>query len=364
MSHVLLGGDEQQVTELRFLLLKWGVTVGQLPFADDVPTVLDCDAVVLRGKFDEYRDACLGAVPDGSGGAAGPAAPLIFINSDGVPLAELPPQWLVLGDQDQHGAELRLALRSSLNQARDLRGEAAGLGVDSQHQESDSYLHFLGHELRSPLTAIKTSLEVLEGELGGLDRNDSPHRAELKMVDIALRNVRRLHQTVEWSQDLLAAGTCAESLEVQDITVQDLADQLQDVGAASVATDAGGLEVQTDACLVKSLVTQMTRAVSMACPNSPVAIQLGIDPEADHLLQLVVAATDGEHGVVPAAAHATRLVKPADCGEPSDELERLARFMVAPRLVEALDGSLGTLTVAGDRPALVLSLNLSAVPAY
>jgi len=56
-------------------------------------------------------------------------------------------------------------------------------------------------------------------------------------------------------------------------------------------------------------------------------------------------------------------VKPADWNEPSDELARLARFMVTPQLVEVLGGSLATLTLAGDRPALVLNLNCSAVPA-
>ncbi len=360
MSHVLLGGDEQQVTELRFLLAKWGVTVGQLPFVDDVPTVLDCDAVILQGNFEEFRDACLGTVPDGSRGAAAPAAPLIFINSADLSLTELPAQWLVLAGTDRHGAELRLALRSSLNRASELRREVVGEGVAGGHQESDSYLHFLGHELRSPLTAIKTSLEVLEGEMGGMGAEGVAADPKLKMVDIALRNVRRLHQTVEWSQDLLAANAGAGPVDWQQVAIDEIVGHWHGAGEVSVAEGLRDLEVQTDARLLSSVVTQMSRAVSMACPNSPIAIRLEENPAQEFGLQLIVAAADGEHELAAAASHRTRLVNATAGVDPADELERLARFMVAPQLVETLAATLVILTVAKDRPAL--ALNLSAAP--
>jgi len=133
LSHVLLGGDEQQLTELRCLLSKWGVTVGQLPFADDVPTVLECDAVILQGNCAEYKAACLGAVPDGSGGAAGPAAPLIFINREGVSAATLPSHWHVFASISDLGHELRCALEFSFARARDAK-TAPGFSFASPHE--------------------------------------------------------------------------------------------------------------------------------------------------------------------------------------------------------------------------------------
>jgi len=368
LSHVLLGGDERQMTAVRFRLVQWGVTVGQLAFADKSPTVQDCDAVILLGKADEYRDACQGTLPDGPGGAAGPAAPLIFINSACLSVGTLPADWLVLAQLDDDGGNLRAALLSSFALARTRRGlpaaEKSASGQEEQ-EEHDTYLHFLGHELRSPLTAIKTSLEVLEGELGGLDNGQTDADSGLKMLSIALRNVRRLHRTVEWSQDLLAAAKTAGTYTPCQVAMQEMATRLQPLGEVRLDEAVREVDLQTDPELLTSVVTQMARAVGMAAPDSPLTIRVGLAPGEASQCHLIVGAADGEQVTSLSARERFGLVGPTMADGPANELERLARFMVAPGLVEVLGASLMASPAETRCPALVLSLDLipQALPA-
>ncbi len=358
MSHVLLGGDEQKLNAVRCLLTRWGVTAGRLAFVDNCPTVQDCDAVIIEGNADRYRDACLGILPDGPGGAAGPAAPLIFINSESLNIASLPAAWLVLDRVDEDGANLRAALNSAVASARSWRGSSQAAGGAADADGQDAYLHFLGHELRSPLTAIKTSLEVLEGELGGLDHNGPRSESGLKMVGIALRNVRRLHKTVEWSQDLLAAGNALAACAPREVALAELAVRLQGLGEVRLDEAAAERDLQTDPELLTSAVTQMARAVGMAHPDSPLSVRLGLGGDDADLCQLVVAAADGEHGTVARGPERTRLVVPAAEDGPTGELARLARFMVAGNLLDTLGARLMTTTEDAACPALVLCLAL------
>jgi len=357
LSHVLIGGEEQKVVELRFLLAKWGVTAGRLALGGSAPTVLDCDTVILQGNSTEYRDACLGTLPDGPGGAAGPAAPLIFINSEGLGLDSLPAEWLVLEKVDPDGGNLWLAVRSSAASACALRGDPVSPLKEDNHDHKDTYLHFLGHELRSPLTAIKTSLEVLEGEMGGLDASRKSG-SSLKMLNIALRNVRRLHQTVEWSQDLLATSSLPPASRPREVAIDEMVARLQETGEVWVDPQIRDLDFQTDPDILTSLVKQMARAVSMTCPNSPISVRLETDDREAQLVHLAVLAADGEHDAESVTSQRTRLVVAEDPDEPATELDRLARFMVSPGLVEALAATLRTPEVATDQPALMLTLNL------
>ena len=362
MSHVLLGGDERQVADLRFLLSKWGLTVGSLAFVDAGPTIFDCDAVVISGDARVLRDAGLGTLPDGSGGAVGPAAPLIFINGGGAPLDSLPEDWLVLGHLADGGGNLQAALQSAFAAARALRGEPADKVGPDGSSIADTYLHFLGHELRSPLTAIKTALEVLEGELGGLDGDGSRPGPGLRMLNIALRNVRRLHQTVEWSQELLAASEAPRVAEPRGVPVAELAARLQGIGSLGVDAEAHGIDLATDPEVLESLTQQMARAVSMACPGSPLHVRVSVDPEDAQYLHVVVAAADGEHGPPAVSNRRTCLVNDRTTAGPASELQRLAGFMVAPQMVRSLGATLRTPASDGDRPALVLTFDLLHEP--
>lgn len=359
MSHVQLGGDEQQVSALRFLLAKWGVTVGRLGPADTRPTVLDCDAVILHGNCDPQRDACLGTMPDGSGAAAGWAAPLIFINDHDRPRHTLPDDWMVLPGVDPDGSNLQRALQVAVTAADARRNDSSGPEPECDRREADSYLHFLGHELRSPLTAIKTSLEVLAGELGDLEPEAEDKQSNLKMLTIALRNVRRLQQTVDWSQDLLAAQDSARPARLRQAAVRDLAEGLREVGAVTVVPASRELELLTDPELLEVVATQMIRAVSMACPGQPISLGLGADPDESDRCHLVVTAADGESAAPSVMSRRTQYVRAYGDDSPRCEVERLARFMVAQCLVTALGGEISTPETDGERPTLVLSLPLA-----
>jgi len=259
LSHVLLGGDEQQVATMHALLTQWGVTASRLASLDAVPTVLDCDAVILQGDFRQYRDTNLGSLPDGTGGAVGPAAPLIFINKHDSDESRLPKNWQVMSDRDSDGAALQAALWAAFGLAESLRGAL----------DNESYLQFLGHEMRSPLTALKTSLDELAEVM------DSSSDDEVNMLAIARRNVQRLHDTVEWNQELLSANAAAESVNLRSSSITSLARYLaeadHDICMNSQVSEA---TLETDYNLVDKLLRQMTRVLSLVCPDAPLDVQL------------------------------------------------------------------------------------------
>lgn len=191
MSHVLLIGDDAQCGPVRTQLVRWGLTVARPTDegSESLPVGVDeCDVVLVVGVSAEQ--VLPDTLPDGGRGAV-PAAPRLFLAGDLLP-------------QD-YERSLWPSLREACLQARELRAglgpAAADLAQEIQHQ--------VAHELRSPLTVIKTALEVMEDDLHTWHAQPADIEAQLKMLQIALRNVRRLHRAVEWSQMLLA-GPCAE----------------------------------------------------------------------------------------------------------------------------------------------------------
>jgi len=341
LSHVMLGGDEQQVAELRILLAERGVTVGWLGASGLVPTVFECDTVIWAGNPDEYSGACLGTLPDGSGGAAGPAAPLIFIVADqvsesGAESGELPKGGLSVAVA-AGGGGLWSSLGVTFRTAQELRGIPAGRNYvcSSPAVDSDHYLHFLGHELRSPLTAIKTALEVLAGDIA--DPEQRSGRVVEKMVNIALRNVRRLHQTMDWSQELLAGEVSPAVMRPRVFRVDELAAVLADLGSVESVGVSSDTALETDAYLLYSVVVQMVRVARMVNPASSPTIQLN-SPSGDRdVLELTVIYTD-------------------DGADPA-EAERLVQYMISAPLVSALGGQLRRRTVSGDQQGVTISLD-------
>ncbi len=192
MSHILLIGDDAQCGPVRTQLVQWGLTVGHAAGGGPLPAHVGvdvCDVVLVVGSAVEK--VLPDTLPDGGRGAV-PAAPRLFLAGN-LPAPELE-------------RVLWPSLREACLQARELRAGlapvAGDLAQDVQHQ--------VAHELRSPLTVIKTALEVMEDDLHSWHAEPADVEAQLRMLQIALRNVRRLHRAVEWSQMLLA-GPCAES---------------------------------------------------------------------------------------------------------------------------------------------------------
>lgn len=185
MAHVLLIGDEAQCAPIRDQLVQWGLTVASPAAGAPAPACVGvdaCDVVLVVGS----PAAACGPVAASDGGqGAAPAAPCLFLADDFRPAVA--------------ARELWPRLQEACRQARCLRG---GCGPTGPEDGQD--VHQVGHELRSPLTVIKTALEVMEGDLCTWHAEPADVEAQLKMLQIALRNVRRLHRAVEWSQMLLA----------------------------------------------------------------------------------------------------------------------------------------------------------------
>jgi len=195
LAHVLIDNHPRYLAALAPLLDSWGVTYAVLPTGEAAgapPTVDDCDAVI-RFRDGERRDeqsAATGPLPETANSAcSSPPARCLVVAADpasggGFRLTEA-------------GAQPETALREALFACRDA---SVALRCDSADNHRGPHLRErLSHELRTPLTAIKTALEILAGDTC-LD-DDSQ-----RMVDIALRNVDRLEDSVAWGEELLAAG--------------------------------------------------------------------------------------------------------------------------------------------------------------
>jgi len=186
-------GTGQPPGDIQPRLAAWGLTgaVRSPVGLWSLPTIHDCDAVLWFGPAN--------ALP-AAGAADDSPAPLLLLGDDD-PDGRA---WQVVPPHEAGGARLRRALESCFARTRSLRDA----GVADPLRER--YRDFLGHELRSPLTAIRTALEEIAASTG-----DDP----LPMVRIALRNVRRLHRTLEWSQDVLALADMPHAVAIDALMI-------------------------------------------------------------------------------------------------------------------------------------------------
>lgn len=213
MPHILLMGPGLPPDDLRQRLAAWGLTSARGGGADhrSRPTVADCDAVLWFGAP---------PAPTGDAGTE-PAAPIVVVG-DGDPHGLA---WRVITPHKAAGDCLRRVLEVGFARTRALRE----CGVADPLR--DRYRDFLGHELRSPLTAIRTALE----EIAARPADPGP------LPEIALRNVDRLHRVLEWSQDLLLLAELPQS--VRDEAWQALAATapwaVADADSADSADSAG-----------------------------------------------------------------------------------------------------------------------------
>lgn len=193
MPHVLMIGNGQPPGDMPPRLAAWGITVAvRAPMGLwSLPTIRDCDAVVWFGPV---RDLPADPPTDDH------EAPLLLLAD-----ADLHGRaWQVVSPREVGGARLRRALESCFARTRSLRDD----GVIDPLRER--YRDFLGHELRSPLTAIRTALEEIA---------EDPGADPLPMVRIALRNIRRLHRTLEWSQDVLALADMPHAVAIDALMI-------------------------------------------------------------------------------------------------------------------------------------------------
>ncbi len=353
MSHVILGGDLRAEASLAQLLRQWGHTYAERVFSsrDAWPTLEECDAVILGPKL----SADLHGWPDAAGQEQ--AAPLVLLGDHPGSILLTRGAWRTVKSSGPDGVDLKFALAASLDEAARRRGR-----VPVQNTP-DGFLDFLGHELRSPLTAVKTALEVLQGELGGLgdETNASLGGAAgssgcgRDMLDIALRNIKRLHQTVDWSHDLMGLEAGLMSRGWETVPVDFLVEALADRHLVSLDPAAAKRTLETDPALMKVLLGQLVRVLEYTVPQGQLQVRIQPDPHQPRELVVVLTAVQGQGVPGPAQVNRTGLTR-ADGHETADEINLLLKYVVSRKVLEQLQGRVAVVTGPGGSPSLHLNL--------
>lgn len=345
MAHVLFDGDIRKHPALRSLFWQWGVTVGCLPDGGGVsfqPTVEDCDCVVYLLEQVHQDGHVDSAMPDGAEpeGVAAEAAPLLVIGTG--PVTGRP--WVTIPDPGPGGSRLRAALQSCQERARSLRGDPHG------RQDQDQFRDFLNHELRSPLTAIKTALTALAAE-------DGKEAASARMLDIAQRNLDRLTGTVQWSQELLSLAETPPTAELGPVSLSVLSKAIPDHLDVHLDDSDDSRQVFTDGKLVGLLAGQMERVLAYACPGNRQAFRLESDPgSCDCRLTAVVVPDRGTAPVVRVSRTGSAGPGPDHSGWHLVELEHLVRLLISSDLLHLL--GVKPRILAKDQGTLEISFGL------
>lgn len=354
MPHIILDGHFRADEGLAQLLRQWAMTfaVRQLDREQTLPTIDECDAVILGPQ----SRSMTAEKPASAHRAA--AAPIVLLGENPGSVLLSRDTWRAVPDPGPEGIDLRSALFGCCEEAARLREG------DQATQNKDGYLHFLGHELRSPLTAAKTALEVLQGELGGWSDQDdalaettTPHDPRLKMLDIALRNIKRLHRTVDWSQDLheLEAGASPHCWE--EVPVTFLAEVLGERLPIVVEQEASGKIFATDPGMLKILLGQLTRVLEYAMPEGDVRgrVRLNSGRSRELVLELFAQGLSAESGPRVTRTHLTRIGTEGECTV-GEELELLVQYVVSRRLTDRLQARVAVVDEPGSPTTLLLHL--------
>jgi len=353
VSHVILGGDLRAEASLTQLLRQWGHTYAERVFSsrDAWPTLEECDAVIMGPQL----SADIQGWPDPA--AQDEAAPLVLLGDHPGSILLTRGAWRTVKSSGPDGIDLKFALVASLDEAARRRGRAP------EQNAPDGFLDFLGHELRSPLTAVKTALEVLQGELGGLGEEANASQAGASsssgcgrdMLDIALRNIKRLHQTVDWSQDLMGLEAGLMSRGWETVPVEFLVEALADRHLVSVDPAATGRTLETDPALMKVLLGQLVRVLEYTTPQ--VQLQVRIQPAAHQPRELVVALTAVQERGVPGPIQVNRTgLTRVDGPDTANEINLLLEYVVSRKVLEQLQGRVAVVAGTGRSPSLHLTL--------
>lgn len=351
MTHVLLEKNLDSGTDIRHWLGRWGMTMGEFDSCQpnvQWPTILQCDLVIMDAGGAEALSA------DKTLESDEPLAPVILLGVSGSLLLARD-AWQALPQSHPDSNELRLAVQTCLEKVALLRhGPASG-------QDREDFLSFLGHEMRSPLTATKTALEVLQGDLGGLGSQEKSTNPQLKMLEIALRNVRRLHHTVEWSQELMASSPVQQNILLRDFQGSELKEVLGKINASEWEPGALQASVHTDADGLSMVMDQVVRALHYALPQCQPLWSAQCSAEDEGALNLTLSPACGS--VQDGAPRISRLglASSAFQGDSATgELERLVRFVVSGVLVSCLGVDVDVVQCAGQEPGIQIRVPAAA----
>ncbi len=318
MTHVLLDRELDSGQDIRRRLGRWGMTIGEYDSRHPDfkwPTILECDLVIMGA----------GSVSEEPSTGPESLAPVILLGVS-EPLLLARDAWQALPDLKPATRHLRLAVQTCLEQSALLRhGPVAG-------QDREDFLSFIGHEMRSPLTAAKTALEVLRGDLGQLANQDS----HLKMLEIALRNVRRLHNTVEWSQELMASSPGEQKIQLQDHDAGQLQETLGYTKTCRWEPEALQRRVHTDPDSLSMLMDQVVRALHYAIPGCETELNVRCSSEKNGLSLTLSPAHGSVQDGAPRVSRLGLAFSDPQKESPAADLERLVRFVVSGVLVSRL----------------------------
>jgi hypothetical protein len=308
MMQVIVGGDRQRVGQLQGWLAGWGLQCADLPAdgrPDAVPAGRAAAVIWIHGPQAPEVPAA-----DARSSLDPAAAPMLLLGAD-APAHLVAGAWAALDDAGPDGADLAAVLRPCL--------ERSG--------QADADFHdFLNHELRTPLTAAGTALQMLALHM------ERAGGQSLELVDIALRNVRRLEQTIDWACDHFAGGGDPLDEPAEEAELLDLLEDLDGVDAPvdlEWRTGAGdwSTRVMVGRQQWRRLLRQVLRAVSFHTPGERVGLEVStVTGEQDTGLLLVF------H--LPYAARDT--VRVAGEGDGPAQLRRLLDFTVNPEVAEQM----------------------------
>ncbi len=339
MAHILLGkelyGDERLLKQLR----AWGVTTG-LRSGDSgcLPGIWECDAMILSPAEVE------GLPPMDPEPGRGPCAPILVWDGHDVHSPPQAPSQVVV--PLSAGGGLMASLQVCVAHAGGLRDFQGAVPVLETNP-----LRVMGHELLTPLTAIKTALEILAEDDGEPEDEDSRLRRS-RMVKLALRNANRLGEAMDWSCELLSPLEKIPA-DVPHAAVHD-EDLVQGLGqVAPLTTGEVPVKPRTEAGPVLDLAGKMVQSLQDALPGYGVCLHLA-------------ASEDGRLAILSALPVSGRAPAPEIISAASREdlpswdpwrlaLEKAVGLRIPPHLAKALGGSL-EIQCRGGFPCLVLSL--------
>ncbi len=327
MPHAILTGDPERIAELRPRLLAEGLTATMSPAGTPVATDLDvCDVVIWAPASGTGEH---GAVA----GVSGHEAPVLAVGA----MFPGAPVWRHLSWDAARGDEFSEALHACLTRAVELRDPPESTPTMHRFRE------FLGHELRSPLTAIKTALEAVVDDPGDGTPGDP---GLTRMLEIALRNTYRLERTVEWNHQMLELADAPPVCARRAVTVAELGGHLSEHFEVAVA-DTGAV-LETDPLLAGAVVVQLVRALEYARPGAEDSVQLTAEGES---CVITLGKGCGE-ATGPRVARMGLESPHRDCR--GNEIRDLVDFLVPSSALAALGAEL----TVGDGPNPPLTLRL------
>lgn len=343
MQEILIGGDRALEARLLSWMAAWGLAAGRLPDGMH-PARVPADRASAVVYACDSRAAALTPEAALAGPMAQATAPLLLLGGNAPPDL-LACAWLRVADPGPQGATLAAALKPCLEA---VAGSCAGTGFQD----------LVNHEMRTPLTAAGTALQTLAMQMV---RVGGP---ALDLVDVALRNIRRLERTVDWACDFMVegAGEAPIAPQTSDIALVDLLEDLDDLARVEPltwSTEAGDWHgaASVDRESWRRLLRQMLRAIRFLPARQPVHCELSLlpsgsesDPSPSGLLVVI--------NLPYQEAFEQEGAVSCDPDAQAEQLRRLLAFTVNPALARRLDLRFDVMRLA-ERLRLRLMLPLA-----